>query len=228
MTTPNQKKDLELLERIRKGRDAAAKEELVGKYLPMVRYIVQKKYNQRGEFDDLVQEGSISLLKAIDNYNGEQYTIKFSTFAYLCILRKIINIQKYFSTVKQQLNNNALSLNRPAEDDEARSLLELIGDQTADPLEEVLEKLSRKHLLRVLEAYLSPVEYRVFLLYLQGMNCREISERLHLGKKVVDNARTRARYKLRKLVEEYGSLSSRYLPLQSRKRADLTTKVNVG
>ncbi|NLW56685.1 MAG: sigma-70 family RNA polymerase sigma factor [Firmicutes bacterium] len=228
LATPNQKRDLELLERIRNGQDEAAKEELVDKYLPMVKHIVQKKYDQRGEFDDLVQEGSISLLKAIDNYNGEQYAIKFSTFAYLCILRRIINIQKYFSTIKHYHTGNPLSLYRSSEDEDSRSLLDLVGDQSADPLEAVLEKLSVKHLKRVLEAYLSPVEYRVFLMYLQGLNCREISESLQLEKKVVDNARTRARYKLQKLVEEYGSLFNRCLPLQARKRMDLAIKVNVG
>lgn len=228
MTTPNQKRDLELLDRIRNGRDEAAREELVYKYLPMVKHIVQKKYSHRCEFDDLVQEGSISLLKAINDYNGEQYTIKFSTFAYICILRKIINIQKYFTTAKHYLVTNTISLYRSPGGEDSRYLLERIDDHSSDPLETVMEKLSTKHLNKVLKAYLSKVEYTVFFMYLHGLNCGEISEILQLEKKVVDNARTRARHKLQGLVEEYGSLSSQRVPLQVRKRADLAMKIKVG
>ena len=45
---------------------------------------------------------------------------------------------------------------------------------------------------------------------------------------MVDNARTRARLKLRRLVERYGSLLSPELPLNVRKRLDLAMEIRVG
>lgn len=226
MLTPNQRLDLELLAKIKSGQDRRAKEELVIKYLPMVKYIVKRKCNSGSEFEDLIQEGLIGLLKAIENYDGQQYAVKFSTFAYICILRKMLNIQKYYSSLKYQMTSQAIPLSGSSGGNESRNLLELVTNQMAqDPLELVLQKFSRYRLGQVLKAYLSTVEYTVFFLYLQGLTCSEIGEILELDSKVVDNAKTRARLKLQKIVEQYGSLLNPQIPLETRKRMDLAMKV---
>ncbi|HHW11677.1 MAG TPA: sigma-70 family RNA polymerase sigma factor [Firmicutes bacterium] len=228
MTTPNQRQDLELLKRIKVGQDRSAKEELVTKYLPMVKHIVKRKYRPGYEFEDLIQEGLISLLKAIDNYNGHQYQVKFSTFAYICVLRKMLNVQKHYASVKHQFNTNTLSLCGQGAGEESRSLMDVIDDQAAmDPQELVIQKANLRRLNEVLRVYLTKIEYVVFWLYLQGMNCGEIGEQLGLDSKVVDNAKTRARRKLQKIIHQYGSLSNPQIPLRARKRADLAMEVNV-
>ncbi|HEY8391851.1 MAG TPA: sigma-70 family RNA polymerase sigma factor [Capillibacterium sp.] len=226
MITPNQQQDLELLSRIKDGQDRAAKEELVAKYLPMVKHIVRRKCNNGCDFEDLLQEGLISLLKAIENYDGHQYPVKFSTFAYICILRKMLNLQKYFASTKFQLTANALSLCGTQDGEEARSLIEVLDDnQALDPQELVIQKFTSHRLKEVLKAYLTKVEYTVFFLYLQGLNCGEIGQLLALESKVVDNAKTRARLKLQKIIRRYGSLSNPSIPLCPRRRADLAMEV---
>lgn len=227
MTTPNQKRDLELLSKIRNGQDGEAKEELIHKYIPMVKHIVKKKFNKMYEFEDLIQEGLISLLKAIEDYDGEQYAIKFSTFAYICILRKILNIQKYFTTAKYQFTVNTISLCRYLDADESKKLLDIIDFCSLDPQELVIEKLTTRRLIEVLKANLTKIEYTVLSMYLQGLNCGEIGKMLALESKVIDNAKTRARHKLQRIVEKYGSLSNPLVPLQTRRRADLAMKVKV-
>jgi DNA-directed RNA polymerase specialized sigma24 family protein len=94
-----------------------------------------------------------------------------------------------------------------------------------DPQEIILQKFSFHRLRRVLKAYLSTVEYSVFFLYLQGLTCGEIGKLMELDSKVVDNAKTRARLKLQKIVQQYGSLSNPRIPLKTRKRRDLAMKV---
>ena len=95
MSPDNQERDLEFITRIKRSEDPAAKEDLVRKYLPMVKHIVRKNIiSTPGEYEDLLQEGVIGLLKAINKYNHELYSIKFSTFAYICILRKIYNARR--------------------------------------------------------------------------------------------------------------------------------------
>ena len=47
---------------------------------------------------------------------------------------------------------------------------------------------------------------------LSGYSCGEIEAVVGVGAKVVDNARTRVKTKLRKLIEEYGSLLNPQLP----------------
>ncbi|NLM38368.1 MAG: sigma-70 family RNA polymerase sigma factor [Firmicutes bacterium] len=228
MTTPNQRQDLELLKRIKTGQDRFAKEELVTKYLPMVKHIVKRKYQPGYEFEDLIQEGLISLLKAIDNYNGHRYPVKFSTFAYICVLRRMLNVQKHYASVKYQLNANTLPLWGQGAGEEGRKLMDVLDDQTAaDPQELVIQKATLRRLDEVLRVYLTKVEYVVIWLYLQGLNCGEIGEQLGLDSKVVDNAKTRARRKLQKIIHQYGSLSNPQIPLRTRKRADLAMELKV-
>ncbi|MGB4266081.1 MAG: sigma-70 family RNA polymerase sigma factor, partial [Limnochordia bacterium] len=90
----NQQWDYSLITRIRLG-DEEAKETLVLKYIPMVKHIVRNYYASFLDFDDLLQEGIIGLLHAIDEYRPDLYDVKFSSFAYICIIRKIYNVIKH-------------------------------------------------------------------------------------------------------------------------------------
>jgi RNA polymerase sporulation-specific sigma factor len=228
VTTPNQRRDLELLKRIKVGQDRSAKEELVTKYLPMVKHIVKRKYRPGYEFEDLIQEGLISLLKAIENYNGHQYAVKFSTFAYICVLRKMLNMQKHYASFKYQFTANTLSLCGHLTGDSSRKLMDMIDDQAAmDPQEVVIQKSNVRRLVEVLQVYLTKIEYVVFWLYLQGLSCGEIGDLLGLDSKVVDNAKTRARRKLQRIIRQYGSLLNPQIPLRTRKREDLAMEVKV-
>jgi len=86
----NQERDLELIRQVRTG-NRKAREELVSKYIPMVKRIARNHYANFLEFEDLMQEGMIGLLSAIEEYDPEK-KVKFSSFAYICILRKIYNV----------------------------------------------------------------------------------------------------------------------------------------
>lgn len=70
---------LGLLQKAHQG-DKAAREQLVKENLGLV-FCVVKRFNGRGtETEDLIQIGSIGLLKAIDRFDME-YDVKFSTYA---------------------------------------------------------------------------------------------------------------------------------------------------
>ena len=70
MDGSNQAVDLELIKRVRAG-DGGARETLVRKYIPMVKYIIRNYYSSFLDFEDLMQEGLIGLLSAIDEYRPE-------------------------------------------------------------------------------------------------------------------------------------------------------------
>jgi len=225
MSLANQKRDLEYLTRIRICKDAEAKENLVCKYLPMVKHIVKKVNFYSGEYEDLLQEGVIGLLKAINKYNYELYNIKFSTFAYICILRKIHNARKQLWNARNRLSQEAASFYHQLTPDEPWMLLDVINDSSFDPERILEEKLTTLRLHKVLKAHLSPVEYMVLFFYLEGHSCREIQQKLGVKAKVVDNAKTRARIKLQRVIDQYGSLLSPKIPLKTRKRKDLCLKI---
>ncbi len=223
----NQEKDLALLARIRIGQETQAKEELVKKYLPMVRHIVKNQTPSFNEFEDYFQEGAIGLLKAIDEYDPDNYPIKFSTFAYICILRKIFNTIKQSMSKKAVLLTKALSLNTQLNEDDSRTLLDSIPAEDSEPSSHLENEWVVCTVNAVMEAYLSPVEYRVIHLLLSGHTIHDIEKQLALSPKVIDNARTRARLKLKRVLGEYGSLLSPRIPLKTRKRKDLAIRLEV-
>ena len=85
----------------------------------------------------------------------------------------------------------------------------------------VEEKYVAEVIGRVLRNHLSMLEYAVIIRLLKGYSAREIEEEMHIGLKVIDNARTRVKSKLKRLLDEYGSLLSPKVPTNVRKREDL-------
>lgn len=218
----NQERDLRLIQRFRVDQDLFSREELVKKYLPMVRHILKNYHIPCMDLDDYFQEGAIGLLKAVDQYDPEHYSIKFSTFAYICILRRIINAFKSSSAKKTILPAKMLSLNAFINhEDESGTLLDIIPDLSFEPFLEVENNWMEQRLEIVLEAYLSPVECKVVRMILNGYPLKDIQQKLSLPIKAIDNARTRARLKLAKILLRYGSLLNPQIPLKPRKRADL-------
>ena len=224
----NQAKDLQLLTRIRFHEDDKAKEELVQKYLPMIRHILKHQNTPYRDFEDFFQEGAIGLLKAIDEYDPENYHIKFSTFAYICILRRVYNTIKQSFSKKSCFSAHLLSLNATINEEDSRTLIESLADDEAEPFSLVEAEWISEQIAQVMEAYLSPVECKVVQQILVGSALTDIQKTLGLSSKVIDNARTRARIKLKKVLLRYGSLLNQQIPMKTRKRKDLAIRLEVG
>jgi RNA polymerase sigma-B factor len=83
MNTPGTRSPLteeELLERYHRDGDFAARAEFVERTMPIVHHVA-RRYASRGQsYDDLVQAGSVGLLKAVDRFDLDQ-GVKFATFA---------------------------------------------------------------------------------------------------------------------------------------------------
>ncbi|MGI6559120.1 MAG: sigma-70 family RNA polymerase sigma factor [Limnochordia bacterium] len=219
----NQSVDLQLINKIRSG-DARAKEELVRKYLPMIKHIVRNHYASFLDYDDLIQEGMIGLLSAIDEYRPEEFDVKFSSFAYICIIRKIYNVLKHTNGNKHRALNNAISLYTFVNADETRTIMDHIASGRS-PEELVEEQILAQRLEEVLKNHLSILEYTVLIFLVSGYTSQEIERELGVSSKVIDNARTRVKSKLSRILHKYGSLLSPQVPLNVRKREDLYRKL---
>lgn len=229
MDGSNQAVDLELIKRVRAG-DGGARETLVRKYIPMVKYIIRNYYSSFLDFEDLMQEGLIGLLSAIDEYRPEEYDVKFSSFAYLCIIRRVYNVIKQSTGNKHRLLNEATSLQTPVGSDDSRIIMDLVPApfNQFEPEKMLEEKYVDEAIGRVLRNHLSILEYAVISRLLEGYSAREIEEEIGVGLKVIDNARTRVRTKLRRLLAEHGSLLSPQVPTNVRRREDLYLDVPMG
>ncbi|GAB4250956.1 MAG: hypothetical protein Kow00129_11850 [Thermoleophilia bacterium] len=82
----------ELLRRVHEEKDQAAREELITRYLPLVRSLARRFASRGQAVEDLVQVGSIGLIKAIDRFDINR-GVELSTYATPTILGEI---KRYF------------------------------------------------------------------------------------------------------------------------------------
>ena len=78
----------ELFERYKQGGDESARDELVMSHLNLVRFLASKFKNRGEPLDDLIQVGTIGLIKAIDRFDPER-GLEFTTYATPTILGEI-------------------------------------------------------------------------------------------------------------------------------------------
>jgi RNA polymerase primary sigma factor len=87
-----------LTRRIERG-DMAAKQEMIERNLPLV-ISVAKPYRGRGvPFDDLVQEGTVGLVRAVEKFDYRR-GLKFSTYAVWWIRRSLMNAIRGEQTIR--------------------------------------------------------------------------------------------------------------------------------
>lgn len=153
---------------------------------------------QGAEDDDLLQEGRIGLFKAIRDFNHG--SSNFWSFAKLCIIRNIISAIKGTTRQKHIPLNSYTSLYKSVYDSEGdRALLEVITDnKVVDPEAIVIDREKLKSTKYFISMALSEFEYKVFILYLNGLSYKEMAERLHTHTKSVDNALCRVKSKIQK------------------------------
>jgi RNA polymerase sigma-B factor len=103
-----------LFEELRKTGDPAIREELAKLHLPLVEYLA-KRFKDRGEpLDDLVQVGSVGLLKAIDRFDLDR-GVEFSTYATPTIvgeLKRYFRDKGWAVRVPRRLQELSLRLNK--------------------------------------------------------------------------------------------------------------------
>lgn len=99
--------------------------------------------------------------------------------------------------------------------------MDLISAKTDDPEEWVQEAWVDETIEKLLRNHLSILEYEVVTRIINGYAASEIEKEIGVSAKSIDNARTRAKFKLGRLVARYGSLLSPKVPQKVRKRKDL-------
>lgn len=82
----------ELFRRYRLEDDEAARDELIEMYLNLVKYLASRFRNRGEPIDDLIQVGTIGLIKAIDRFDIER-KVEFTTYATPTIVGEL---KRYF------------------------------------------------------------------------------------------------------------------------------------
>ena len=176
------KKDEELVTLSQNG-NRQAMDELVCRYANLVRGRARGYFLVDGETDDLMQEGMIGLYGAIMDYNAREGK-SFKNFAYMCVRRRIIDAVKRSASKKNQPLNTSVPLSIA----DIWALVEPSLDDEMIMQDEIL--------------VLSDFEFKIFIMYMNGMTVAEICTATGKPFKSVDNAIQRSKRKLQQLLEK--------------------------
>lgn len=128
--------EYELSKRARKG-DEWAKNELARANLPFVVSVARKFAHRGHRLDDLVQEGNVGLMKAIEHFDSKKQ-VRFATYAVWWIRAYITRYLKdNRSQVRggehERINMSDFSLDAPLGDEEDSTYMERLEDGGATP-----------------------------------------------------------------------------------------------
>ena len=171
--------------------DRDAEEVLVKRYLRMVRVCARPYFLAGGDSEDLIQEATFGLLKAIREF-APGHDAKFKTFAEVCIRNRIRSAVATASRSKHAPLNDSVPFESP-----------MLGIE-ASPEELYISREEDAERLTRLTQKLSPLERKILKLFLHGLSYREISEQVGRPIKSVDNAIQRIR---RKVAGDLGVIS---------------------
>ncbi len=197
------------LQKLAADGDSYAEEELVSRYMRLVRICARPLFLAGGESEDLIQEGMFGLLSAVRQYNNE-HNASFKTFAEWCIRNRLRSAVKSASSLKHDPLNNRVPLESILSDESQTKAVACAELFQKSPEEQVLARENKKYteqLYLSLVSMLSKYEKAVLTYYLEGLSYKEIAKLTGKGDKAVDNAIQRIRRKTAQMLKS-GDISN--------------------
>lgn len=182
--------------------DTESMNSLMEKYKVTVRKKANTLFLIGGDTEDLIQEGMIGLFTAINTYDITK-SASFKTFANMCIAGQMNHAIEAANRFKHGPLNSYISYDIKLTEDDDESLLDVIEDiEEHEPENQYIDKENVRNMLIKIKDTLSPLEWDVFLLHVNGTNYREIASKLNKSEKSIDNALNRIKQKVTKLNED--------------------------
>ena len=197
------------LQKLAADGDSYAEEELVSRYMRLVRICARPLFLAGGESEALIQEGMFGLLSAVRQYNNE-HNASFKTFAEWCIRNRLRSAVKSASSLKHDPLNNRVPLESILSDESQTQAVACAELFQKSPEEQVLARENKKYteqLYLSLVSMLSKYEKAVLTYYLEGLSYKEIAKLTGKGDKAVDNAIQRIRRKTAQMLKS-GDISN--------------------
>ncbi|MCI7186846.1 MAG: sigma-70 family RNA polymerase sigma factor [Fusobacterium mortiferum] len=173
--------------------DQEALDLILKEYKKLIYLNIRNYFLVGADQDDLLQEGTIGLLKAIKNYSEGKAS--FKTFATLCIRRQILTAVRSSTAQKNSALNEASGNNLETEDGHEDYPKELYSNVRYNPEAIFLSKEKIMEFQDFVEHNFSPFERQVFNYMIKGFSYKEIAAELEKTPKVIDNSFQRIKRK---------------------------------
>lgn len=154
-------------------------------YIPFIKSRVIIYCDNQSNFDDYFQEGMLGLLEAINAYDSSK-NAAFLTFAKVCIDNRLKNCKRTVS------KGNRLKVSNLDEITTENSAADIDSPESIVIAKDEITALKQKAKL-----HLSKLEYTVFCYHICGYSYFEISKKMGIEEKSVDNAIQRIKRKLK-------------------------------
>lgn len=197
------------------GGDELAFRTLASRLQPMLVRVARRRWAPGLDHADYDQEALVALYEACSIYQPQIGT-PFRRFAELIVQRHLDELTKRETRLKRRLHVIAASLDAPVTDTEdASTLHDLVAARSLSPTDEAIQGETVRLLIETITASLTPLERETLIGWaFLGESYSEIEARIlafdgdrpgraaYTEVKVVDNAMTRARCKLRRALAE--------------------------
>ena len=179
-----------------------AMDEVIERYKSVVRKKANTLFLAGADSEDLIQEGMIGLYQAYRDYTPEKKA-SFKTFANICISGQMNKAVEAAGRNKHIPLNKYVSLFSETDTEEGDGEMlesQLLTEGIDDPQDLYIDKENVQRLIERIKRILSPLEWEVFIRYIDGASCRQIGEELGKNEKAIGNARDRIRSKITKEI----------------------------
>ncbi len=156
---------------------------IIEKFYPMVVRIASQFYAPWAEFDDIVQNGLIGLIKAIFYYEPSKSS--FSTFAWRSIESEVKTFITYQNRKKNKMLSDSTSMDSIYDDVDDEQIDYFVADTstTTNVVRNTILSIVHEEILESLKED----EVKIFELWLDGYSYKEIEELVGVNFKKVDN-----------------------------------------
>ena len=189
--------DSSLVMLLREG-EADAGSELAGRYRPMVKRLTRPYFIVGGDSEDLIQEGMIGLIGAMQSFD-ENAGVSFQSYAEVCIKRRVLSAIKAANRFKHMPLNYRLSLEELYSSENDAPFSVSSGQYEHEPERLFIRQEEKNSIYELCNTLLTPLEKRVLSLYLQGLSYEDIAAGCGKTEKSVDSALQRIKKKLARL-----------------------------
>ncbi len=204
MTNYESMTDEELIIALRDG-DGKIIEHIIEKYKELVRRKAGSMFILGADKEDLIQEGMIGLYKAVRDYDSGR-DASFYTFADLCVSRQMYKAVEAGNRKKHAPLNSYISIYEDEAENgsgDGAGIPEMLLAQAGmSPEDMVIDREQAENLEMRIYDSLSDFERKVLNLRLTGLEYTAIAKILGRDEKSTDNALSRIKVKVRKILEK--------------------------